>query len=150
MRGRHVRNSPDRACALRARQSGFAVTAVLVLLTFVSAMILAAVRRNFAQLRHVRMRRDAAIALCAAESGAHHAVRGLAKGAPKGQAQGRTGKGRYRAEWRPVAGKPGVYEVISTGTVEPCDARSPRRTVRVTVETRGGGAAPRCSGWCFE
>ena len=118
------------------------MVAMLVLLTFLAAMISTVLRANVARLRYVRARQHNASALYLAESGVQEAIHSIVSDPERRGASGATsiervvGEGDYRASW--VQPEAGVYDIASVGVARDGAFTSSRISVHVRIHVRPG------------
>ena len=122
-----------------ARTAGFALLSVMVLMTFLAAMITAVVRDRFAQRQGLNTLRDGARALEAAESGVAVARVAIRGGNASGRREGRLRDARFEVQWKPVKGATGAYEVLAVGRPVPKGSAPVVRRLRVGLQRSPNG-----------
>jgi len=129
---------------LRARrgEQGFALLMVLMLMTFLGAMLAVMAQRGFEQREHARAWRDKTQAFFAAESGLQAGLRALAGGG-RGEIKGEMPGGAYRVEIK--AGPGGAAQVTSWGEARRGEDSVARRAVGCEATAAGGRVT--CRAW---
>ncbi len=123
---------------------GIAFVATLMLFAIFMMMVAVALRANARHRARLRVQRNAAQALCLAESGVAEALHLMATTNTKTNCARTIGKGEFSASWSPVKDARGVMEIVSVGEVRATGPTTIRKVVRVQVRTApAGGSASR-------
>ena len=135
----------------RHDRCAFAMVATLALFVFLTAMIAVVLRGNANRRRYLRLRQDHVRALHLAESGVQEAMHTLRVGQEAHSLERRIGRGQVLVKVRPAEGRPGFYEIRSTGLARPGEAVCAQKRIIVRVvlpqQAEGGGTGPRLLSW---
>lgn len=123
---------------------GIAFVATLMLFAIFMMMVAVALRANARHRARLRVQRNAAQALCLAESGIAEALHLMATTNTKTNCARTIGKGEFSARWSPVKDARGIMEIVSVGESRASGPTTIRKVVRVRVRTApAGGSASR-------
>jgi len=126
------------------RRRGIAFIAALMLFAIFMIMVAVALRANARHRARLRVQRNAAHALCLAESGVAEALQLMAATNTRTNCARTIGKGEFSASWSPARDARGIMEIVSVGEVRASGPTAIRKVVRVRVRTApAGGSASR-------